>query len=292
MLYKEFDVLIDTIEENVTKSWEEIEDKLKTTLAMTAQDLSELFKYFYPRDITVNRYYKERKAIRAMKEIRSSPQEPKDNIIDRFGYSDYSVFYKTIKKITGKNPQQIIDSNGFHLPDVLHLDDILKDVDYDINNQIRNRTNMYNYSYEKKALVERIVFSRKRVSALRRNFLDSKNPRKREEIMSEMEQLEEELVKDRELLATYQHEAVYIKNLTIELYAEFIKIEDCRAIYGLSIEEIVDLYNDSIEKAVSLRDLCDIAEEVNYFSEEAYELEEARTEARRKRYEVYGIDYE
>lgn len=292
MLYKEFDVLIDTIEENVTKSWEEIEDKLKTTLAMTAQDLSELFKYFYPRDITVNRYYKERKAILAMKEIRSLPKEPKDNIIDRFGYSDYSVFYKTIKKITGKNPQQIIDSNSFHLPDVLHLDDILKDVDYDINNQIRNRTNMYNYSCEKKALVERIVSSRKRAAALRRNFLDTKNPRKREEIMSKMEQLEEDLVKYRELLATYQHEAIYIKNLTIELYAEFIKIEDCRAIYGLSIEEIVDLYNDSIEKSVSLRDLCDTAEEVKFFCEEEYELEEARTEARRKRYEVYGIDYE
>ena len=57
MLYKEFDVLIDTIEENVTKSWEEIEDKLKTTLAMTAQDLSELFKYFYPRQsiVTIRR---------------------------------------------------------------------------------------------------------------------------------------------------------------------------------------------------------------------------------------------
>lgn len=274
MLYKEFDVLIDTIEENVTKSWEEIEDKLKTSLAMTTQQLNGLFKYFYPRNITINRYYKERKAIRAMEEILNSPQETMDNIIDRFGYSDYSVFYKTINKITGKSPQKIAASENCSLPKVLHLEDILKDIDYDINNQIRNRTNLHNYICEKAELVDRIAYARKRIPELRRMLLDHKDPEEREVIMSVMCQIEEELANDRRALSIYQHKPVYIKNLTPGLYAEFIKIEDCRSIYDLSIEQIVNLYNESIESDYSLRFLCDINSDYEYFYEGETELEE------------------
>ena len=267
MIYKDFDTIIDTIENSVNVPWDEIESNLKRTLAMTSQQLGDLFKYFYPQDITVNRYYKERKALRTMEAIVNSPEESMDDVIARFGYSDYSVFYKTIRKITGKNPQQIVESRDFCVPDEIHLEDALKDIDYDFDNQVRNRTDLDEYRSEQAALVDRITFRRGFISELRRQFRNSKDSFERASIEKEINRLEESVSKDEEVLGSYKHEPVYINNLTTGLYAEFIKIEDCRAIYGLSISKIVELYNESIKSGLPLSLLCDITSDNEFFDE-------------------------
>lgn len=290
MIYKEFDTIIDTIEEDVTIPWDEIETKLKRTFAMTSQQLGQLFKYFYPHDITINRYYKERKAFRTMEEIVKSPEESMDDVIARFGYSDYSVFYKTIRKLTGKNPQQIVESGDFNVPDAIHLEDALKDIDYDFDNQVRSRTDLDDYRFEQAALEDRITFGREYVSDLRRKYRSSKDSLERASLEKEIHRLEENVAKDEQILASYKHEPVYIKNLTTGLYAEFIKIEDCRAIYGLSIGKIVELYNESVKTGMSLSLLCDIASDNEFFDEPDDEMFEQEYEDEWEAHQQYLED--
>ena len=290
MIYKEFDTIIDTIEKSVNVPWDEIESNLKRTLAMTSQQLGDLFKYFYPQDITVNRYYKERKALRTMEAIVNSPEESMDDVIARFGYSDYSVFYKTIRKIARKNPQQIVESGDFCVPDAIHLEDALKDIDYDFDNQVRNRTDLDEYRSEQAALVYRITFRRDFISELRRQFRNSKDSFERASIEKEINRLEESVSKDEEALGSYKHEPVYINNLTTGLYAEFIKIEDCRAIYGLSISKIVELYNESIKSGLPLSLLCDITSDNEFFDEPDDEMHEQEFEDEWEAHQQYLED--
>ena len=290
MIYKEFDTIIDTIEENVTNPWEDIENKLKRTLAMTSQQLGQLFKYFYPYDITINRYYKERKAFRTMEAIIKSPEESMDDVIARFGYSDYSVFYKTIRKLTGKNPQQIVESADYCVPCAIHLEDALKDIDYDFDNQVRVRTDLDEYRSEQASLIDRITFGRDFVSELRRKYRNSKDNLERISLEKEINRLEENIAKDEQILASYKHEPVYIKNLTTGLYAEFIKIEDCRAIYGLSIVKIVELYNESVITGMPLSLLCDITSDNEFFDESDDEMLEQEFEDEWEAHQQYLED--
>lgn len=290
MIYKEFDTIIDTIENSVIVPWEKIERKLKKDLAMTSQQIGDLFKYFYPHDITVNRYYKERKAFRTMEAIVNSAGESMDDVIARFGYSDYSVFYKTIRKITGKNPQQIVESGDFCVPSVIHLEDALKGIDYDFDNQVRSRTDLDEYRSEQAALVDRITFRRDFISELRRQFRNSKDSFERASLEKEINRLEENVAKDEQTLASYKHEPVYIKNLTAGLYAEFVKIEDCRAIYGLSIGKIVELYNDSVKTGIPLSFLCDITSDNEFFDEPDDEMLEQEFEDEWEAHQQYLED--
>ena len=278
MIYKEFDTIIDTIEKSVTEPWEEIEKNLKITLALTSQQIGDLFKYFYPYDITVNRYYKERKAFRTMEAIVNSPDESMDGVIARYGYSDYSVFYKTIRKITKMNPQQIVESGDFCVPKVIHLEDALKDIDYDFKNQVRKRTDLDEYRSEHAAFVDRIALRRDYISELRKQFRNSKEVLERASLEKEINRLEENVAKDEQTLASYKHEPVYIKNLTADLHAEFVKIEDCRAIYGLGIGKIVELYNESVKTGLPLSLLCDITSDNEFFDEPEDEMFEPEFE--------------
>ena len=268
MIYKEFDTIIDTIENSVAEPWEYIETTLKQSLGMTPQQIGQLFKYFYPHDITINRYYKDRKAWVTMKEIINTPDKSMDEVIDRFGYSDYSVFYKTIKKLTGKNPQQIVESGDYEIPPVSHLKDILKDVDYDFINQVKSRTDLDDYHEEQEALIIRISLRRDYISKLESQIRSSSDINERQLLEDEVNYLKEYVAKDEETLASYKYEPVYIKNLTTGLYAEFVRIEDCRSIYGLSIVKIVELYNQSVETGTSLSFLCDIESDIEYFEED------------------------
>ena len=268
MIYKEFDTIIDTIEENLTLPWEAVESILKSALAMTSQQIGQLFRYFYPDDVTINRYHKDRKAFRTMDAIIKSADESMDSVIYCFGYSDYSVFYKTIKKLLKKSPQQLLEEGNFKVPKLIHLEDAVKDINYDFKNQVNGRKNLEDYKDAQISLVDRIKNQRDWISELEMERRNTRDKCEMESLEEEIARLKNAIAREEETLASYKLEPVYIKNLTVSLYAEFVKIEDCRAIYGLDISKIVKLYNQSIETGMPLSVLCDIESDKEYFDDD------------------------
>lgn len=268
MVYKEFDTIIDTIEENLKLTWEEIESLLTRTLAMTPQQISQLFKYFYPEDITINRYYKDRRAFRTMEEIAKHPEDPMDSAIFEFGYSDRTVFFKTIKKLLKKSPKELVEEGNYTVPELKHLEDVITDINYDLKNQVIGRKDLEEYMDAQKSLVNRMTLERDWVSELERKIRFTSDRAEIASLEGEIKRLKSVIAKEEETLSSYKHEPVYIKNLTTSLYAEFVKIEDCRTIYGLDISRIVELYNESIETGMPLSFLCDVASDMEFFDDE------------------------
>lgn len=60
------------------------------------------------------------------------------------------------------------------------------------------------------------------------------------------------------------------KNISLDEYKKFLKIENLRVVYGFNIQQILSLYQSSLETGKNLVDLCDDAIDSYYFDEEDY----------------------
>lgn len=267
MYFKEYDIIIDTIEENAGAEWNEVRGKLMKRLGLGSGQIGSIFKDYYPQETTINNYFKDRKAYRTMEAIISSLDRTKEEVAFQYGYKDYTVFFKWLKKIYGKSPKWIIEENTFSCPPVLHIKDIVSN-DYALfsDNYVTKR-DVTDQKWSELQLVDRITAMRNRISEINKEMRDEDDREKLGAMEMELLVLKRRIAEEEERLDMQVQEPVVIQRLTPGLYAEFIKIEECRTVYGISISKIIDLYNQSVEHNIPLDELCDIFCEKEFLSD-------------------------
>ena len=202
-----------------------------------------------------------------MEAIISSLDRTKEEVAFQYGYKDYTVFFKWLKKIYGKSPKWIIEENTFSCPPVLHIKDIVSN-DYALfsDNYVTKR-DVTDQKWSELQLVDRITAMRNRISEINKEMRDEDDREKLGAMEMELLVLKRRIAEEEERLDMQVQEPVVIQRLTPGLYAEFIKIEECRTVYGISISKIIDLYNQSVEHNIPLDELCDIFCEKEFLSD-------------------------
>lgn len=266
MYFKEYDIIVDTLESNVEADLNDVLIILNKQLGMTSGKIESVFKDCHPKDITLNNYFKDRKAYRTMEAILANPDKAKEEVALDFGYTGYTVFFRWFKKIYGKNPTEVISSNEFIVPPVIHVKEIIEN-DENLNpNRVTKRKGSDQMDSERK-LVDKITYMRNRISELEKELRSEKDKERLRETEGTILKLKSIIAEDETRLDIHMQEPVVIKSLTPGLYAEFIKIEECRAIYGIGIRKIIELYNESVEHNIPLDELCDMFSELVFLSD-------------------------
>ena len=279
MYFKEYDIIIDTIEENAEKEWKDVEKILMNRLGLTSGQIGSIFKDYYPQDTTISNYFKDRKAYRTMEEVIANPKHSIEDTAFQFGYKDYTVFFRWLKKIYGKSPKQIMEEGSFICPQAMHVKDIISNDEVLFpDNRVTKRTGT-GQKWSELQLVDRITSMRNRISELNKEMRNEKERGKLSAIEWEIMTLNRKIAEEEERLDMQVQEPVAIQSLTPGLYAEFVKIEECRTVYGISISKIIELYNKSVESSIPLDDLCDIFSEEEFLADydeddEYYDYEE------------------
>lgn len=262
MKAKDFDYIIDSIEENIKVSWPEIEERLKKQLGLTACDIGDIFKVFWPEDLTVNNYYKIRKACRTLQAGAESPNESIENIAFEFGYTEYSTFFRMVKTLYKTSPKEIIMKGNYKIPEIKHLADILSEDSELIKcNRVSSKKEGYDERWRKNSLIADITEMRDRVSEIKKKMREVKSIELISGMEGEILSIQDRIEEAEDRLKIISQDQVVINNLSPGLYSEFLTMEGCRSIYGISISKIIELYNRSISEGVPLDVLCD------YYSE-------------------------
>ena len=240
MSIKDYDRIIQLIEENITREKSDLSNMVATMLTLSERQVSDILKFFDPDSRTLKAYILERKIYRALEDFTNGMT--KDSIAEKYNYNDMTHFGQSVMHLCeGKTPLQL-RKEGYECPAPLYLKDIIGEEVFSVEKITEA------YTKEMIGFIDEITRLKDELSREKRKKVES--------IMSTTAS-----IKDRE------------ESITAEKYKEFLKIEDLRALYGFDVSTILKLYNDSLSSEVPLEDLCDLELEKKYYSEDDLENE-------------------
>lgn len=253
MALQDFDKIVDIVENNIKNDWASTRENLTQSLGMTIDEIGETFKLISGN--TLGMYFKERKAYNTMNDIfLGSEKMSIDSYVEDYGYTDYSVFYRQIRKLIGKGPEEVKKETSFAIPRVKHLNDYMdmKLPKCKAGKIVYAETSMK----ERLSLIDSIYRKREEISKLEKELREH-GDNQFCELQMLIQMNKNELNIWEEQLNHIDYKDIHIENLTTTLYKEFLKIEEYRIIFGFDIDTIVKLYNESIEKKIDFEILCD-----------------------------------
>ena len=233
MSVQDYDRAIDLIEENITLKKRDIKRMVTNMLIMSDRLATEFFKNVDEEGRALTEYISERKLCRALQDFVSGMTN--DQIAEKYNYTDMTHFGQKVQaKFEGKTPTMMREAGDYTCPAPRYVADFLEETSKKNNPTTKE---MIDYKNELLRMIDENFKLREELSAEKRAIMESKKP------------------------------VVEGDNkISVEKYNEFLKIEDLRVVYALSVKEIIKLYNISQKTGEELEELCEGQMERNLYS--------------------------
>lgn len=231
MAIQDFEIMVEMVEENITKDKDEISSMISKHLILSERRTSEFFQNIDSEGRTLQKYIIYRKSMRVLEEFVSGTT--RDAACEKYNI-DGTNFYKQMKNIFPKKTLTELREEKIQCPPPISLAKIIK------NEGSKVERNTYNNEEERK-YIEEI-----------------------QRLISENTDLRTEL-SNKTLEIINSNSAEKHVDINRDTYDKFLEIEDARVIYGFSVSEILHLYEKSLHSKKSLRELCGEALESCYF---------------------------
>ncbi len=288
MSIKDYDNTIDYIEDNITENKGVLFDAAEKLLNVPGRDADEFFSCVEPEGRTIKKYIRDRKLYCALQDFISG--KTSEHVAEKYGISDASRFSTDVRAMVGKPPQKL-RNEGYKVPEVKHLNDILKmEIFPQGRSFILTKEKTKKYIAQVKRIQEENTHLKDELAIINQ-VAEKKSDNYIEEIkrlIDENYSLKDELmqIKRKEMsnrMATVEtHKRHTIKK---DEYLKFLKVEECRRQYGFTVEQILNLYRESLNTGQALESLCDEA-----LYDFRFEIEEMEKEIRGM-YEIEDFNY-
>lgn len=220
MALKDYDIILDMVEENILQNKDVISGKVCRKLGYTERTLADFFKSVDESSRALKQYIRDRRVLHAAEDFANGLT--KEMVCEKYNL-DESNFSKFVKRLEGKSPIEL-RKKGYICPKPKYLRDIIGSQEPNI---VRRKSDGNENAY-----IEEI-----------------------KRLIDENINLKTELSAERGANILMHREVTDINNIT-ETYNEFLRIEDARIIYGLKVPEILKLYQKSLLGEKTLIQLC------------------------------------
>lgn len=233
MAIKDYDAVIDMIEDNITIDSEELSKKASRLLGLDKRRASEFFQNIDSERRTLTGYIRDRKNLRALGDCAAGGT--KEAICEKYNIGTIN-FYRSIKALFPEKTMADFRNEKYTCPPPVHVADILKDEGIAMEIDHHEKDTQKEYIVEIQRLID-------------------ENEQLKKVLSAEKAKVFKENVKSIEQNF----------NINSDTYRKFLELEDARIIYGFSISEILHLYRQSLRSKKSFEELCSEAHASYYF---------------------------
>lgn len=234
MAIKDYDVIIDMIEENITLEKDVISKMVSKQLVKDERKASEFFQNIDLEQRTLKSYIRDRKILRALGDC--SGGETKESVCERYNI-DVSNFHRGQKEMFPDKTIGDLRREGFVCAPPLTVKEILQNEGIEMIEKNNDKGSQEIYINEIKRLLSENEI-------LKRN-------------LSEV---------NMKMIASQRNGSIGENEINAVLYEKFLELEEARIIYGFSIPEVLQKYKESLRSKKSFDKLCSEAHDA-YYSE-------------------------